>query len=218
MFGRKRIASQPAEPRSPNDRLDRLDAIEFKDKRVARAMYCLPWEQFDPAQAAVTAERMTVLIRMLEALELRGTEHVLDIGTGAGYRAALLSRLAKRVQSIELVPGVAVAARHKLSQLGCNDVEVFEGDGSRGWARGAPYDAILVGGALPDVPNDLIAQLDEGGRLVLPIGDTRGQLVVRLCRRENAVESTTVSSCNLRPLVLRRERSTSVPWLQLPNH
>jgi protein-L-isoaspartate(D-aspartate) O-methyltransferase len=197
--------------------LDLLDAIEFKDKRVARAVYCLPWGQFDPGPAAVTAERMKVLIRMIEALELRGTEHVLDIGTGAGYRAALLARLAQRVQSIELVPGVAVAARQRLSQLGRGNVEVIEGDGSRGWARGAPYDAILVGGALPDVPNELIAQLEEGGRLVAPIGDTRGQLVGRLCRRENAVESTTVSSCNLKPLVLRRERRTSVPWLQLPN-
>jgi protein-L-isoaspartate(D-aspartate) O-methyltransferase len=180
-------------------------------------VYCLPWEQFDPGQAAVTAERMTVLIRMLEALELSGTEQVLDIGTGAGYRAALLGRLAQRVQSIELVPGVAVAARQRLGQLGCTNVEVIDGDGSRGWARGAPYHAILVGGALPDVPNELIAQLEEGGRLVVPIGDTRGQLVERMCRRENAVQSSTVVACNLRPLVLRRERSTSVPWLQLPN-
>jgi protein-L-isoaspartate(D-aspartate) O-methyltransferase len=197
--------------------LDLLNAVEFKDKRVARAVYCLPWERFDPGQAAVTAERMNVLIGMLEALELGGNEHVLDIGTGAGYRAALLGRLAKRVQSIELVPGVAVAARQRLSQLGCNNVEVIEGDGSRGWARHAPYDAILVGGALPDVPNELIAQLGEGGRIVVPIGDTRGQLVGRLCRRENAVESTTVFSCNLKPLILRRERRASVPWLQLPN-
>jgi protein-L-isoaspartate(D-aspartate) O-methyltransferase len=216
MLGRKRTTSH-AERRSPDDKLDLLNAVEFKDKRVARAVYCLPWDQFDLGQAAATTERLTVLIRMLEALELGGTEHVLDIGTGAGYRAALLGRLAKRVQSIELVPGVAVAARQRLGQLGCNNVEVIEGDGSRGWARGAPFDAILVGGALPDVPNELIAQLEEGGRLVVPIGDTRGQLVGRLCRRENAVESITVTSCNLKPLALRRERRTSVPWLQLPN-
>jgi len=177
-------------------------------------MYSLPWEHFD-TDAPFTALRLSVLVRMLEALDLQGTENVLDIGTGEGYRAALLGSLAGRVRSIELVPSVAASARARLEGLGCQNVEVLDGDGSLGFATGAPYDAIVVGGASPDLPYELIDQLVEGGRLVIPVGDARGQLIERLCRRAVAVELTTIAPCVLRPLAQRRERRSSVPWLRL---
>lgn len=198
----------------PNDQLELLDAVPFRDRRVARAMYGLPWEHFGAA-SSLTARRLSVLVRMLEGLDLQGTEDVLDIGTGTGYRAALLGSLASRVRSIEVVPSVATSARERLERLGYGNVEVIDGDGSLGWAGAAPFDAIVVGGASPDVPNELIAQLAEGGRLVIPIGDARGQLIGRLCRRAIAVEATTIAPCVLRPLALGRERRSSVPWLQL---
>ena len=198
--------------------LDLLSAVELRDRRVARAVFGLPWKHLDDnGSAPPDVDRVRVLIRMLEALELTGTEHVLDIGTGAGYRAALLGKLAGRVRSIEQTPSVAAAARTLLSRMGVTNVEVIDGDGSLGWPEHAPYDAILVGCASPDVPNELIAQLTEGGRLVIPVGDSQGQLVERLCRRAVAVESTTVAPCSARPLSFRGERVASVPWLQVPN-
>lgn len=198
--------------------LDLLSAVELRDRRVARAAFGLPWKYLDEADAVPpTPERVKVLVRMLEALELTGSESVLDIGTGAGYRAALLGKLSTRVRSIESVPSVAAAARQLLERLGVHNVEVIDGDGSLGWREGAPYDAILVGCASPDVPNELIDQLSEGGRLVIPVGDAKGQLVERLCRRAVTLESETVAPCSARPLSFRGERVASVPWLQVPN-
>jgi protein-L-isoaspartate(D-aspartate) O-methyltransferase len=181
---------------------------------VARAFYGLPWEHFD-TDTPLTPLRLSVLVRMLEALNLQGTENVLDVGTGAGYRAALLGALAGRVRSLELLPSVAASTRARLEQLGYQNVEIIDGDGSLGFPREAPFDAIVVGGASPDIPHEIIDQLAEGGRLVIPIGDARGQLIARLCRRGIAVESTTIAPCVLRPLALGRERRSSVPWLQL---
>jgi protein-L-isoaspartate(D-aspartate) O-methyltransferase len=201
----------------PGRKLDLLKAVELRDRRVARAIYGLPWELFDNNDSVPTAAKLRVLVQMLEALELRGHETVLDVGTGAGYRAALLGSLASQVRSIELVPSVARSARNVLGQLGIQNVEVIEGDGSLGWARTSPYEAIIFGCASPSVPNELIDQLSEGGRLVIPVGDEKAQLIERLCRHSLAVESTTVGPCALKPLAFRGERRASVPWLQLPS-
>lgn len=198
--------------------LDLLSAVELRDRRLARAAFGLPWKYLDEAGVTPPSpDRVKVLVRMLEALELTGSESVLDIGTGAGYRAALLGKLSARVRSIESVPSVAAGARQLLERLGVSNVEVIEGDGSLGWRAGAPYDAILFGCASPDVPNELIDQLSEGGRLVIPVGDAKGQLVERLCRRAVALESETVGPCSARPLSFRGDRVASVPWLQVPN-
>lgn len=199
--------------------LDLLSAVELRDRRVARAAFGLPWKHVEEemSPAVPTPERVKVLVLMLEALELTGNESVLDIGTGAGYRAALLGKLSARVLSIESVPSVAQSARRLLDKLAVHNVEVIDGDGSLGWPAGAPYDAILVGCASPDVPNELIDQLSEGGRLVIPVGDAKGQLVEKHCRRAVALESETVAPCSARPLSFRGDRVASVPWLQVPN-
>jgi protein-L-isoaspartate(D-aspartate) O-methyltransferase len=198
--------------------LDLLSAVELRDRRVARAVFGLPWKQLDENAAPATPERVRVLVRMLEALELTGGESVLDIGTGAGYRAALLGKLAGRVLSIEQSPNVAAAARGLLERMGIQNVEVVEGDGSLGWRKAAPYDAILMGCASPDVPHELIDQLTEGGRLVIPVGDSQGQLIERLRRHSVAVESSTVAPCSVRPLAFRGERRSSVPWVEIPDN
>lgn len=198
--------------------LDLLSAVQLRDRRVARAVFGLPWKQLDLlGLPPPTADRVRVLVQMLEALELHGRESVLDVGTGAGYRAALLGKLAGRVRTIEQDPSVARSARRLIDSMGLENVEVIEGDGSLGWARGAPYDAILVGCASPDVPNELLDQLTEGGRLVIPVGDALGQLVVRMRRHAVAVESSTVAPCSVRPLACLGERRPSVPWLRVPS-
>ena len=199
------------------DKLDCLNAIQFKDRRVLRAVYGLPWEVFGDGSSPFAEQRMGVLVRMLEALELRGSEKVLDVGTGAGYRAALLGSLASQVHSVDILPGAAAAARLRLGQLRSKNVEVVDGDGSRGWPSSAPYDAIVVGCASPYVPEQLIDQLVDGGRLVIPIGDANGQLLARLRRQDVAIDSTTIMACMLKPLAFRAARVSSVPWLRIPN-
>jgi protein-L-isoaspartate(D-aspartate) O-methyltransferase len=197
----------------PKEEREVLEAVVFQDRRVARAIHRVPWEPFE-SSSCFTAEQLNVIVRMLEALSPSRTENVLDVGTGSAYRAALLGALAGRVCSIEILPKVAAAARERLDRLGYRNVEIVHGDGSCGWAAGAPFQAIVVGGALPDVPHALIDQLSDGGRLVVPMGDAQGQLIERLCRHDAAtIESTTIAPCRLRPLVLPRERRASVPWL-----
>lgn len=197
--------------------LDLLGAEDITNRRVAHALFELPWQHLDRTSAPVpTPERARVLVQMLEALELSGSERVLEVGTGAGYRAALLGKLAAHVRTIEQDPATAQEARQLIAAMGVDNVEVLEGDGGRGWAAGAPYDAILVGCASPDVPHELIDQLSQGGRLVIPVGDASGQLVVRLRRQAVAVESATLAPCSVRPLAFCGERRPSVPWLQLP--
>jgi protein-L-isoaspartate(D-aspartate) O-methyltransferase len=114
----------------------------------------------DPSLAAV----------MIAGLRLTGSERVLEIGTGYGYQTALLARLAGQVISVEFYPDIAARARKNLIRRGVTNVRVLAGDGTKGYPEAAPYDAVLVSAAYPEVPPPLIAQLREGGRLVQPIG------------------------------------------------
>ena len=124
-----------------------------------------------------------VVAAMTGALELTGVEKVLEVGTGSGYQAAILSRLAARVVSIERVPQLAARARTALDRLGIVNVVVYLGDGSLGRLADAPFDAILVTAGGPEVPPPLLEQLAPGGRLVGPFGDRECQHLVRVRRR-----------------------------------
>ena len=111
---------------------------------------------------------------------------VLEVGTGSGYQAAILARLARDVHTIEIVPKLAARAERLIGRLGCANVTVHIGDGSLGWPRAAPYDAIIVTAAAPSIPEPLIQELAEHGRLVIPVASGGGYQVLTLVRRSES--------------------------------
>ena len=140
----------------------------------------------------------------LEALSLTGTERVLEIGTGSGYQAALLSMLVSHVVTVERVRELADRAKATLADAGVDNVLVVVGDGSLGWRPSAPYDAILVAAASPGIPEPLTSQLVDGGTLVLPVerGDGRQELV-KLVRRGDGMEQVSLGDAKFVPLIGR---------------
>jgi protein-L-isoaspartate(D-aspartate) O-methyltransferase len=156
-----------------------------------------------PLPHGQTTSQPSLQARMIEALELTGEERVLEVGTGYGYQTALLARLAGAVWSVEWYADLADAARANLDRQGIDNVTVVVGDGTNGWAPGAPYDAIVVSAAFPEVPPALVSQLVLGGRLVMPRavggpGSRHGRFVrtevVLLVRRGTGLEQGGVVS------------------------
>lgn len=174
-----------------------LIARGIKDERVLEAMMEVPRHLFIPPERrdqayadrpvalahGQTISQPYVVALMTSALNLAGDEKVLEIGTGSGYQAAILGRLASRVISVEVVPGLAESARLRLTELGYDNVEVILGNGSIGYSEGAPYDGIMMTAAAPELPTHLLEQLDEGGRLVGPVGSRYDQLLLYFERR-----------------------------------
>lgn len=156
---------------------------EIHDERVLEAMAAVPRELFVPEQVRrrayddsalpidreQTISQPWVVAAICQALELRGDESVLEVGTGSGYSAAVLSLLAGSVVSVERIPELVAGARLALAEFGGENVELVEGDGSMGYEPRAPYDAIAVHAAGPEAPRSLLDQLADGGRLVIPI-------------------------------------------------
>lgn len=139
-----------------------------------------------PIEAGQTISQPYMVASMAAALELRPSDRVLEVGTGSGYAAAVLSRIAREVYTVERHEELALAASRRLARLGYTNVHVQHGDGTLGWAEHAPYDAIVVAAGGPDVPKALLDQLAPGGRLVIPIGETpREQDLVRVRRHQD---------------------------------
>jgi protein-L-isoaspartate(D-aspartate) O-methyltransferase len=173
-----------------------LRGRDVVDERVLAAMERVPRELFVPERlqrrayedaALPIGEGQTIsqpymVARIVEALALTGNEHVLDVGTGSGYQAAVLAELADEVDTIERIPALAEQARNNLKAAGYDRVQVHVGDGSQGLAARAPFSAIAVAAAAPELPQTLYEQLEPRGRLVVPVG-RRGvqqlQVVVR---------------------------------------
>ena len=150
----------------------------------------------------VTISQPTVVGMMTEALSLDGTERVLEIGTGSGYQAAVLSLLARHVDTVEMIPELAVRARAALTRLGIDNVDVWTGDGWDGLPECAPFDRILVTAAPDHVPDSLRDQLGEGGVLVVPVGEqSQHQRLQRLSREGRELRAADLGAVRFVPLV-----------------
>jgi protein-L-isoaspartate(D-aspartate) O-methyltransferase len=136
-----------------------------------------------PIGSGQTISQPYVVAVTAQALQLKGHERVLEIGTGSGYAAAILGSLAREVETVERLPDLATTAAERLARLGFHNVHVHCGDGSLGWPLAAPYEAIAVAAGAPRPPRSLLEQLAIGGRLVLPHGDVEHQRLVRITRR-----------------------------------
>jgi protein-L-isoaspartate(D-aspartate) O-methyltransferase len=187
----------------------------IRDRRVLQAMLEIPREEFVPLEhrlssyadepvsigfvQTVSQPYMTAL--MSQCLELTGAETVLDVGSGSGYHAAVLGALAARVISVEIIPELADTARRNLARTGrAGNVTVVCGDGSSGWPEHAPYDAICVAAAAPDVPSALLDQLRDPGRLVIPVGSMWDQELRIMAKSQGALHTRTATLCRFVPL------------------
>jgi protein-L-isoaspartate(D-aspartate) O-methyltransferase len=138
---------------------------------------------------------------MTEALCLTGPEKVLEVGTGSGYQAAVLAEIAGHVISTERVPELADQARTTLRELGYANIEVVFTDGSKGCSSGAPYDGIMVTAGAPEIPRVLVDQLADQGRLVIPVGNSYQQTLIRLTRRDREEHVERLEGCVFVPLI-----------------
>ena len=154
-----------------------------------------------PIGSSQTISQPWVQARYLELLKLQGRERVLEIGTGSGYQTALLALLTDAVFSVERIPGLAQQARTALERTGIRNVTVLVGDGTLGWRPFAPYDAILVAAASPEVTGPLVEQLAPGGRLVIPLGDRANQTLTLVQREGDGLRTSTVADVRFVPLL-----------------
>jgi protein-L-isoaspartate(D-aspartate) O-methyltransferase len=154
-----------------------------------------------PIGEGQTISQPYIVAAMTAALRLGGSERVLEIGTGCGYQAAILSHLARIVFTIESRSELASAAAARLERLGYENVHVHCGDGTLGLPDFAPFDAILVAAAAPAVPEPLRSQLAEGGRLIVPVGDAENQELLYLERHGNSYETHALEACRFVPLI-----------------
>jgi protein-L-isoaspartate(D-aspartate) O-methyltransferase len=178
---------------------------EIRDERVLAAMARIPRERFVPPEEQhlayedrplpigydQTISQPLIIAIMTEALELTGSEKVLEVGTGSGYQAAILAELARHVITTERLLPLAESAKRALDSLGYTNIEVHLAEETLGWLKGAPYNAIIVTAGAPRVPADLLAQLAIGGRLVIPVGSRYVQELYKITkqRRKNIVEN-----------------------------
>ncbi len=204
--------------RGPRQRLiEMLREKGVSDLAVLRAFELTPRHEFVPTgirhrayeDAALpigngqTISQPTVHGRSLQLLKLTGRERVLEIGTGSGYQTVLLSHLVDQVFSIERVAPLMESAQQHIRSLGVNNVSLLVGDGTVGWREYAPYDAILVSAASPDVPTPLLGQLADGGRMLVPVGGRHEQTLVLVTRRGDGFEREELDAVRFVPLLGR---------------
>ena len=214
-------SAELAETREARERMvqEQMVVRGIRDPRVLEALRKVPRHRFVPpgVQAFAYADsplpigfgqtisQPYVVAFMTEALELKPQDRVLEIGTGSGYQAAVLSLLVREVYSMEIVEQLSKQAEARLKEMGYGNVHVRIGDGYRGWPEAAPFDAIIVTAAPPDVPPVLVAQLRLGGRMVVPVGRYQQDLI-RLRRTANGLERESLLPVSFVPMVPEGER------------
>ncbi len=193
-----------------------LQARDITDGRVLAAMGKVPRHRFVrpglieeaytdrplPIEEGQTISQPYIVALMTQLLELKGPERVLEVGTGSGYQAAVLAELVQQVYTIEILPRLAKSAAGRLKALGYTNVEVRAGDGYQGWPEQAPFDAIIVTAGASHIPQPLIAQLKEGGRLVIPVDVAAGYQELLQCRKERGqLTKKTIAPVRFVPLI-----------------
>lgn len=194
--------------------IDQLRA-EVKDESVLAVMSRIPREKFIPAENQhlsyediplpigynQTISQPFIIAMMTASLELKGTEKVLEVGTGSGYQAAILAGLAQRVITVERVSELAESAKRTLDSLGYQNVEIHLAGQALGWEQDAPYDAIIVTAAAPKVPKELIEQLVTGGRMVVPVGSRHLQDLKKITRHQKGYSMESLGGCRFVALI-----------------
>jgi protein-L-isoaspartate(D-aspartate) O-methyltransferase len=208
-------AASRAAPGPERALTDQLRARGIRDERVLGALRHVRREAFAPVDVRArayddeplpighgqTMSQPYVVALMTELLGLEGNERVLEIGTGSGYQAAVLAELAREVYSVEIIPELAATARLRLTGEGYRNVHVKQGDGALGWRDYGPYDAIVVTAAAPSVPRALVDQLQEGGVLVMPLGEPDGrQVLVRGVKRGIKLHTREITEVRFVPM------------------
>jgi protein-L-isoaspartate(D-aspartate) O-methyltransferase len=186
-----------------------------KDERVLAVMRKLPRHEFLPEairgnsysdNALPLGEGQTMsqpymVALMTESLRLKGSERVLEIGTGSGYQAAVLAEMGEKVYTVERIKTLADKARTTLDRLGYKSVAIKVYDGTYGWKEMAPFDAIIVTAGSPDIPAPLVEQLKEGGRMSIPVGDRYGQQLITVVKTAEGVTTERSIPCVFVPLI-----------------
>jgi protein-L-isoaspartate(D-aspartate) O-methyltransferase len=218
--GSEHLASDPDVYASERRRMveEQLAGRDIADPQVLRVMGLLPRDRFVPEALRAhayedrplpigegqTISQPYIVAYMTQALRLRPTDRVLEIGTGSGYQAAVLAHIVAQVYSIEIVPELASSARLRLQEMGYRNLEVRTGDGYLGWPEQAPFDVIVVTAAPNHVPPALVEQLCEGGRMVLPVGDHYQELV-RLVKEGGLVQEERLLPVRFVPMTGRAQ-------------
>jgi protein-L-isoaspartate(D-aspartate) O-methyltransferase len=196
---------------------DQLRRRGISDERVLEAMLVVPRHEFVPTTAidlayqdrpvpigaAETISQPYMVAVMTQAASIQPGDKVLEVGAGSGYQAAILAHLGAKVYAVERSYRLVESARARLARLGYKDVEVIWGDGTEGYAAAAPYQAILVTAGAPHIPDPLRDQLDEGGRLLIPVGDLRHQDLYLVTKHGSEVTTRVLDPCQFVPLVGR---------------
>jgi len=191
-----------------------LRSRDIIDPHVLEAFLAVPRHEFVPPDQrdqayddcplpigeGQTISQPYMVAAMTQALALTGVETLLEVGTGSGYQAAILARLAARVYTIEQVAALSISARERLDRLGYENITCLVGDGSQGYAVAAPYEGILVAAGAPQVPAPLTEQLAEGGRLVIPVGDFHSQELLLVEKRHGHTTQRIINYCRFVPL------------------
>ncbi|MBF7982646.1 MULTISPECIES: protein-L-isoaspartate(D-aspartate) O-methyltransferase [Rahnella] len=194
--------------------LEQLRLQGIHDEKLLHAIESVPRERFVdeafqhkayentalPIGSGQTISQPYTVARMTELLRLMPTSRVLEIGTGSGYQTAILAHLVEHVYSVERIKGLQWQAKRRLKQLDLHNVSTRHGDGWQGWPSRGPFDAIIVTAAPPEIPQDLLQQLDEGGVMVLPVGE-ESQTLQRVTRRGDDFVAETVEAVRFVPLV-----------------
>ncbi len=187
----------------------------IKDQRVLAAMRKIPRHLFVeealhcqaygdhplPIGEKQTISQPYIVALMTEALELRGNEKVLEIGTGSGYQTAILAELADMVYSIERIPSLVYKARKMLDELGYFNINIRIGDGTKGWEEESPFDGIIVTAASPELPPPLLEQLRKGGLLVVPVGGRYSQDLISVERTDKGIRQQNLGGCRFVSLI-----------------